>query len=209
MPSPAEILSLLGRIANDAFVIAVAWHVTLGAALLAMAVGPRSSRGYVAALAIAPLASVSVLAFAYGVAFNGVVLGALVVALSLSSLRRAETPVEAAPPWAAATGAAMIAFGWTYPHFLNGNPLVYLYGAPLGLLPCPTLSAAVGVTLIANGLGSRGFSLTLATAALFYGLFGAFRLGVAIDLALIVGALALAGEVFLSEHHAHGAPRAA
>ncbi|PLW83854.1 hypothetical protein CWI75_00380 [Kineobactrum sediminis] len=87
----------------------------------------------------------------------------------------------------------MIGFGWLYPHFLdNTTSLVYLYAAPTGLIPCPTLSIVIGFTLILGGLGSRSWCLVLAMMGLFYGVFGAARLGVRIDGVLILGALAAA-----------------
>lgn len=99
-------------------------------------------------------------------------------------------PVFAAPPMRAA-GAGLAAFGRVYPHFLEGGHVRYLYAAPLGLVPCPTLALVVGLTPMLRGLESRGWTLTLAVASLFYGLFGWFRLGVAMDGALLLGALLL------------------
>ena len=88
-------------------------------------------------------------------------------------------------------GAAMIAFAWTYPHFLAGSSTWYLVAAPLGLVPCPSLAAAIGFALLGGGLGSRASSLTLASLGLFYGLFGVLRLGVLLDVGLVLGAAAL------------------
>jgi hypothetical protein len=86
----------------------------------------------------------------------------------------------------------MISFGWVYPHFLeSGNWFNYLYAAPTGLIPCPTLSITIGFALLANGLSSRVWSLFLAIIGLFYGLFGIFRLEVHLDVGLLVGALLL------------------
>ena len=81
-----------------------------------------------------------------------------------------------------------------YPHFLVGPAASYLYASPAGLLPCPTLAIAIGFALLGNGLGSRPWSLTLAAVGLFYGLFGVFRLGVYLDIALVGGAIALGFE---------------
>ena len=67
-----------------------------------------------------------------------------------------------------------------------------LYAAPLGLIPCPTLSALVGVALVVNGLGSRAWSLILSGSGVLYGVIGWFRLGVTIDGVLLVGAITLA-----------------
>ena len=85
----------------------------------------------------------------------------------------------------------MIAFGWGYPHFLEGHPTSYLFAAPLGLLPCPSLSVASGFALLGNGLGARAWSITLSVLGLFYGLFGVLRLGVLIDIGLVGGAIVL------------------
>ena len=67
----------------------------------------------------------------------------------------------------------------------------YLYQAPLGLIPCPTIAAIAGVTLIADGFGSKAWSRLVGTLAAFYGLVGVLVLGVVIDVALIAGAVML------------------
>ena len=48
---------------------------------------------------------------------------------------------------------------------------------------------AIGLALIAGGLDSRPWTSLLAATGLFYGLFGALRLGVTIDIVLLLGAL--------------------
>jgi hypothetical protein len=86
---------------------------------------------------------------------------------------------------------SLAVFGWFYPHFLATDRwIAYAYAAPLGLLPCPTLSAVIGITLILDFLGSRSWALTLAAAGLVYGVIGVFALGVMLDYALVAGALA-------------------
>jgi hypothetical protein len=86
----------------------------------------------------------------------------------------------------------MIVFGWIYPHFLEGGSWFrYLYAAPMGLIPCPTLSFTIGFAMIANGFSSRSWSLVLVVIGVFYGVFGAFRLGVSIDFVLLAGSLLL------------------
>jgi hypothetical protein len=79
-----------------------------------------------------------------------------------------------------------------YPHFLHtGSVFPYLYKSPLGLIPCPTLSFVTGMALILNNLRSRGWYITVIVAGLFYGFTGVFRLGVTIDLILIIAAVLL------------------
>jgi hypothetical protein len=99
--------------------------------------------------------------------------------------------VRAGRPWTAASGAALVAFAWVYPHFLDGPAIVYLVAAPLGVIPCPTLIAITGLALLGDGLGSRAWSLVLAGAGLFYGVIGVLWLGVTIDVVLVAGSLLL------------------
>jgi hypothetical protein len=136
--------------------------------------------------------SVALLALLAGSPFNAVVFLVLSV-LSFAVARRLRTvPVHLGPRWQVIAGAAMIAFGWFYPHFVHGSStLVYLYMAPTGLIPCPTLATIVGFSILFSGFGSRAWGAIVAFAGLFYGLFGGFRLGVHIDHVLTVGALAL------------------
>jgi hypothetical protein len=98
-------------------------------------------------------------------------------------------------------GILMTAFGWTYPHFLpDSDPLAYLYASPTGLIPCPTISIVIGLSLILNGFSSRVWCFMLAVVGFFYGLFGAVRLGVTIDWVLFVGALAITFAGLFQKH---------
>lgn len=191
MPTSTEILSGLAAIANDWIAVAVAWHVAVAVALAAIAIGWRPHIRTARLLIAALPASVAIAALVHGNPFNGIVFaGATVLLISLALRDRVEAPL-ASPLWARWAGGAMIAFGWLYPHFLVGDPWRYLYAAPLGLVPCPTLSMAIGLALLVPG-GRRAWSLTLASIGVFYALFGALRLGVLIDFGLLAGALALA-----------------
>jgi hypothetical protein len=68
---------------------------------------------------------------------------------------------------------------------------VYLLAAPVGLLPCPSIAAAIGFVLLGGGLGSRPYRATLALIGLFYGVFGVMRLKVALDYGLVAASLQL------------------
>jgi hypothetical protein len=115
-----------------------------------------------------------------------------VIALALVGRRGGAAAVSPGGSASSVVGIAAIAFGWAYPHFLAGDPLAYLYAAPVGLVPCATLAIAIGFTLLGGGLGARWWSLVLAVLGLFYGLFGVFKLGVRVDLALIACSAVLA-----------------
>ena len=148
------------------------------------------------ALLAAPLASVSVLAWLGTNPFNGVVFAVLTLALVFTAIWLPAEPVRPGRTWTVVTGALMAAFGWFYPHFLeSASWAAYACASPLGLIPCPSLSAVVGVGLILGGFGSRRWSGIVAAAAVMYGLVGVLRLGVTIDAVLIAGALALGATV--------------
>jgi hypothetical protein len=192
MPTPVEILEGLAEISQRWRMLAIIWHVYYGVLVAALLFGVRPVKPVMGVLLALPLYSVSVLAWLAANPFNGTLFAALGVTLTALSFALPREPVELAPAWAVLTGAAMVAFGWMYPHFLATDSIrEYLYAAPTGLIPCPTLSMTIGLALIVGGLDARVWPLVLAAGGLFYGVFGALRLGVMIDLVLAVGAAAV------------------
>jgi hypothetical protein len=192
MPSSEEILSGLTSIANEWRAVAVLWHVYVAAMLMALAIRRDLSVRVFAALLALPLLSVSALAWTSHNPFNAAVCAALALALFAIAHDLPDERLRIGPPLSVLAGVALVAFGWIYPHFLETTHWrEYLIAAPLGLLPCPTLSAIAGLTLIADGHHSRAWSLTLAAATFFYAVIGVFRLGVLIDIALFAGTATL------------------
>jgi hypothetical protein len=192
MPTPAEILRTLAATSREMTALAVGWHVLLAFVVIRILTGWRPSKRFGASVLALPLLSVSALAWRYGNPFNGAVFAGFAALLLVLGLRRPQDQVDRPPAWAAIIGSLLILFGWVYPHFLGTGPwLRHLYAAPAGLIPCPTLSFAIGFALLAKGFSSRGYSTVLGLLGLFYGLVGTFRLGVGIDLVLVFGSLAL------------------
>jgi hypothetical protein len=189
MPTSVEIVERLAAIAQGARPVAIAWHALIGLAVLALAMGWRPATRLAKALLLLPLVSVVVLAFAWANPVNGVVLGAGAIALAMIASAGSSHDVRAAPPLALAIGGGLLVFGWAYPHFVD--PGANWYAAPLGTLPCPTLSVLIGGTIAGGGLRSARWSATLAALGLLYGLVGALWLGVWIDLVLVGGAAVL------------------
>ncbi len=190
MPSSLEFLAGLTRTANDWSRLAIAWHVFIAALLIALLLGWRPSRRLAGILLVLPLLSVSVLAWGSRNPFNGIVFGVAALVLVILALRMPSGRVQLGSGWLAALGGLLVAFGWVYPHFLETGPwTTYLYAAPLGLVPCPTLSVVIGLALMLGELDSRAWSIVLGATGVLYGLVGAFRLGVMIDLVLLAGAI--------------------
>lgn len=190
MPTPEAILAGLSTIANEWRVLAIMWHGYFAVLLLCLMAGVRVKERLFGALLAVPLLSVSALAWIHGNPFNGVFFALTGFVLLGISARLQEGAVNIAPIRFTLPGFFLIVFGWVYPHFLKETELLpYLYSAPTGLVPCPTLSIVIGFTLILHGLRSRAWCLVLSAAGLFYGAFGAGRLGVTIDWLLFLGAL--------------------
>lgn len=204
MPSADSILAGLTTIANRGVAVAIAWHAAIGVAIVAMTLGWRPTQRRARTLLTLPLVSVAAFAFAYGNPFNGVLFTVAAVALVLVSRRAPSERTVGGDRLMSTIGVASIAFGAFYPHFLSGASVAYVYSAPVGLIPCPSLSLAIGFTLLGNGLGSRTWSLVLAGVGLFYGLFGLLRLGVYLDIGLLVGAGALSVGALRRRSAGHG-----
>lgn len=193
MPTPEQILQGLTALSNDWRGVAVAWHVAVAAFVAALVAGWRPSSRLAGTLLALPVASVSVMGLVGGNPFNSGVFAVLTIVLVVAAGSLPRRPVSVGTIWQIAVGSALFAFGFTYPHFVSATSwTTYLYAAPAGLIPCPTLSVVGGLALVLGGLESRPWSLALATAALVYGFVGVFRLGVTIDIALLAGAVALA-----------------
>ncbi len=192
MPTPAEILRQLEETSRVLTPIAMAWHIVLAAAVLAVLGRWRPSQRTALVALAAPAASVALAASEYGSAFNVLSFAILTALLGMAAWRASAAPVSRGPAWATVIGAAALAYGWIYPHFVEGGPLLAVIAAPIGLVPCPTLAVIAGFALIGGGFGSRGAVATVATWSAFYAVFGIARLGVVLDAGLAAAAVALA-----------------
>jgi hypothetical protein len=195
MPSASAIVEQAFEIAHRFGHVALGWHLAAALIFVVLLRGWwRPSRRAGALLLAAPLASAAIVAGLAGNHFTAAVMAMLALSrVIVGSRDGAGEPLRLVEGYRRVLPAALVGFGLLYPHFLEGSPwIAYLYAAPFGLLPCPTLALVTGVTLLVHGLDSRRWCWLLAAAALFYGLLGVFHLRVAIDVALLVGALALA-----------------
>jgi hypothetical protein len=126
------------------------------------------------------------MAWLSGNPFNGSVFAMLAAALAWLAPRISNSPVRLAGRGWVVFGVAVIMFGWTYPHFLRARSWVdHLFASPLGLLPCPTLSGVIGMTMLFRDFRSNPWNAMLVVVGLFYGAVGVFRLGVVLDWGLL------------------------
>lgn len=208
MPERADILAGLTEIAVASIAVAVVWHAVLAALAVAFAWGRRPSNRAFGWLVAALPVSVSTLAALHASPFNAVVMGVTGAGLAAGAMRLSTESVRIASGWEAWLGTAMLCYAWVYPHFLEGHPpALYLVAAPVGVVPCPSLAAATGLALLARSLDARWWSIALASVGTFYALFGIFRLGVLLDVGLLVGALGVL--VAASRVGVHGIERTA
>jgi len=190
MPTAEQILLGLKEVANNWRPLAISWHIFFAAFVIVLIFGLRSSKRLAGILLGLPLLSVSIAAWTVSNPFNGVVYAIIGVLVIYLSTRLPRENVRLAPLPIMIPGIILFLFGWVYPHFLETTSFFpYLYSAPTGLIPCPTLSIVIGLFLILDCLGSRALSLILGLSGLFYGLIGAFRLRVSIDGVLLLGAV--------------------
>lgn len=192
MPSFEEILTGLREIANDWRLLAIVWHGYLAVLVLALLSGVRPLRPVAGITLVLPLFSVSALAWAFSNPFNGTIFFLVGAILLIISVRLPRVRIRLAPVSSVLTGAVMFAFGWVYPHFLESASYIqYLFSAPAGLIPCPTLSIVIGLSMMLGCFGARVWSVVLSVTGVFYGIFGAALLGVSLDWILLIGALAI------------------
>jgi hypothetical protein len=190
MPNPSEILADLGAAANGAIAVAALWHVVMAAVAIALGLGWRPSQRLAGQLIAVPLASVALVGIAFENPFNAGVFAGLAAAQFVLARRGSTEPVRIGPVSATAIALLMLILGWGYPHFLGDqSSWLYFFAAPLGVVPCATLYAVIGLALL--GATSRAASNVLSGAGIFFGLFGTARLGVWLDLGLVLGSAAL------------------
>lgn len=200
--APDVILSGLVSIANDWTWLAIGWHFLLAVLLVLLVAGWRPSARALGGVLNTMVVSVSAVAWLSGNPFNGATFAVLAGVLTWAARRRSSAPLHFVErPWTF-VGAGLITFGATYPHFVAADSwTTYLYAAPMGLLPCPTLVVVIGVTLLVQDLHSTPWSTAVAVAGVIYGGFGVFRLGVQLDWALLVASATLA---FMVRHRSSG-----
>lgn len=195
-----EIIAGLISVANDYSNIAIVWHIIILILLAALFAGWKPENSLMILLLSSLLMSVSAFASLQGNIFNASVFAFLVIMSIYSTLRAGNGMISGDRSWPDIAGLLLIIFGLIYPEFLKTySPIEYTYASPIGLIPCPTISALTGFALVYKGFRSRMWSITIGVAGMFYGLMGAFYLDMYVDWILVAGAVVLiVNTLFLS-----------
>mgnify|MGYP001768584324 CR=1 FL=1 len=189
MPTPEEILNGLAAAANRFITVSIAWHIIVLLIIILLMTGRKFNTKHITAGMAILLLSVGIIAVLSSNPFNAIMFALAALLFGIITLKFKPEPVGLKWDLISIAGLLMVIFGFFYPHFLEGPAFYrYIYAAPLGLIPCPTLSVFIGLTLMFHGFGSKKWMLTAALFGLFYGLFGVLRLKVYLDVVLIAGA---------------------
>jgi len=192
MPSPEEILQGLFMIANKYTWAAVVWHSLFYFLIASLILKWKPSNRVLSVLLTLPMLTVSLFAWITGNPFNGSLFLIFGILLIILGSRNPDISIETGHTWSTVLGVIIIIFGLLYPHFLDTeNHFMYLYAAPTGLVPCPTLSIVIGFAILYRGFQSRTWSWILAIPGLIYGLIGTFRLQVYLDMVLLLATVIL------------------
>lgn len=202
MPTPEQILNGLALAANKYIVISVMWHILVLLFLILVFAGKRPSARIVMTGLLILLLSVGIISILISNPFNAIVFVAATALLGIMVYRGPKENIVLKWNIISISGILLTIFGLVYPHFLEDATWVdYVYKAPTGLVPCPTLLVVIGSTLLFHGFKFKRWMLYLSMIGLFYGIFGVFRLGVYLDIVLIVGAAILFGWSFTVRFH--------
>jgi len=205
MATRQEILAGLTWLANEYTGIAIIWHILTLILIAALFAGWKPGNNVMILVLSSLLMSVSMLASLQGNYFNAAVFAFLLIMSIYASLRSGNEAIKGNRSWPDIIGLFLIIYGLLYPEFLSTNSLLeYVYAAPTGLIPCPTLSILTGFALLYRGFGSVVWAMTLGISGMFYGLFGVFYLNVYVDWVLVAGSsILLLNSFFPSKKAAH------
>jgi hypothetical protein len=199
MPSTDEILKALSLTANKYMLVAIFWHVVLiGFFFASFYLKQRISNHVVGYVLTLLLFSVSVWAWQSQNIFNGLVFLVTGIVFIVSTVKtKKEWITSNRVRWLRITGTIFFLSGIFYPHFLGHDWIGYLYAAPTGLIPCPTLLTVTGFIIAFNTKQSISLLVSLLVLDIFYGLFGVIKLHVYLDQLLAAASLALLLQIIL------------
>lgn len=183
-----KILTYLSMVSNKSIVLNLAMHIVVFAAVISMFIAKNEKvRKIIINSSITILfLSVTINALIYGNPFH------LITFLTLSIFAGVEIFIEKnkfkVPRVNINTivSFALIAIGLWYPEFVNASKLQLLFLSPVGIVPCPTLLAAIGLlSLSYPQVNKLQYSITIVVGMVF-GIIGTFVFKVYLDAVLLI-----------------------
>jgi hypothetical protein len=198
MPDSAEILNGLSLASNQYIWLNIAWHIIAFAFLVFLLTGRKINQKLVASGLSMGLLSVGYIAVQVSNPFNAFIFAFSALIFGIYTLKFKKIGIGIKWDLITVLGLILVIFGFVYPHFLLAKSWVnYIYASPMGMIPCPTISAFIGFTLMLKGFHSKRWMFTAGILGLFYGIFGVVRLKVELDIMLIAGAFFLLVYAFI------------
>lgn len=191
------ILNYIEMVAGKYPVISILLHILIIALIITLFIpGFKQKRLTFDGVLTVIFASVASVALINGNPFNGVVFIILVV-FAVFELFQRRNEITVPVFTSVSRGAvirnllcmAAILVGILYPHFVNVSPALLLFLSPIGIIPCPTLTVALGLLNLYYPKTNKGLYTVVTIAGMFYGLTGVFLLHVYTDIPLMILAL--------------------
>jgi hypothetical protein len=202
MLSPDDIIRALHYLADHYVNVAISWHIIIYGFLLFILIAKRKvTNRLIGGLLSLPVFSVSIFAWQIQNPFNGTLFLILGMLLFVFSFKVKSQRIVVNPSFAIrASGIAILLSGLIYPHFLGQEFSIYLYAAPTGIIPCPTLLMITGFSLIFLLKQSYKWMMALLVADVLYGLLGVFLLGVELDIMLLLASALLFSQMLRQKY---------
>lgn len=186
-----SILEYLNMLANNNLAVNLVIHFIVLTGLISIFIIKREwlKRALFQATICVLFLSVTIHALMFGNPFHAFTFGLLgIVALVRLALNKEEV-VRTSSIVQTFVALLFIFSGLWYPEFVDRNIASMLLYSPVGIIPCPTLLASIGLmTLVYSGTGRFQYGLTI-FLGFVYGVIGTFVLRVYLDVTLLILAL--------------------
>jgi hypothetical protein len=182
------ILQYLETVANEDPTLNLAMHLIILAALLAVFLVKKASlRRIVFQASIwILLVSVTMRGIGYGYPLHAVTFGFLGIVAFVHLILNHNDVKPSDNRLQTTVSLLFILCGLWYPEFMHKDGAARLLFSPVGVIPAPTLLAALGLmTLVYRGSGRLQYGLTI-FMGLVYGAIGTFVLNVHLDITLLI-----------------------
>lgn len=188
-----KLIEYLAMISNENYYINFGMHLLVIASLVAIFLVKNSKvRWYLPEGTILVLfLTVTINALIYGNPFHATTFGIMSITAGSMFLSKKKEDIawEFRTDYKMVISILLIISGLWYPELANVNPFESLMLSPVGVIPCPTLTTALGLMNLFSAQINRKLLYVTIFFGMIYGFIGTFKLGVYFDVVLIIAAL--------------------